>query len=409
MQGAQVCVYHKGKPAASVCCGVLGKGTDPRPVAPDTLFCAFSVTKGAIATLLHMLVERAGKSLGYDDKVAELWPDFGCEGKEATTIKHVLCHQAGLQHALPPKLGLAELGDWEKCAAHLATAKPLYPPTEERSSYHYFTFGWLVGELCRRLDVDGRSVEKILADEIAGPLDIADEFMIGIGDRDGVDGRLATLSSSMVAGRNAARSEEIEELIKGVESEAEATRADGKVKGGVLPKLKQEAQAVGALLSSLKGREYLADPRIFNSKELRRAVVPAANGHFSARGLAKFYAALAGRGQLGGVRLLSSERMAAVQREWAQETGADRMWGSSGTTSWGLGYHRYAFVADGDGADDAAAFGHAGIGGSIGLCDPARELAVAVTVNHLTGSRVVAKRVMALVAEELRLGGRYDL
>ena len=65
-------MYHKGKPAASTCCGVLGK-TDPRPVAPDTLFCAFSVTKGTIATLLHMLVERAGKSLGYDDKVAEMW------------------------------------------------------------------------------------------------------------------------------------------------------------------------------------------------------------------------------------------------------------------------------------------------------------------------------------------------
>ena len=104
----------------------------------------------------------------------------------------------------------------------------------------------------------------------------------------------------MVAGRNAADAAEIEELIKGVEEEATKTEADGEIKGGVLPKLKSEAAAVSALVSSLKGREYLADPRIFNDMKLREAVVPAANGHFSARGLAKFYAVLANGGELDG-------------------------------------------------------------------------------------------------------------
>ena len=164
-------------------------------------------------------------------------------------------------------------------------------------------------------------------------------------------GRLAILSSSMVAGRNAADAAEIEELIKGVEEEAKKTEEDGEVKGGVLPKLKSEAAAVSALVASLKGREYLADPRIFNDKILRQAVVPAANGHFSARSLAKFYALLANGGELNGamlscslthpgcrcsehcrptcwpcaagVRLISSERLAAAQREWTTEGGVD--------------------------------------------------------------------------------------
>lgn len=305
--GAQVCVYRHGAMAASVCCGTLGK-VDPRPVQPDTLFNCFSVTKGVVTTALHMLLERAGKDLSYEDTVASLWPEFACCGKEDTTIKHVLCHQSGLQHALPKQLGLKELADFDHCVKHMATCEPIWPPTDERTAYHYFTFGWLVGELMRRLDKqqqkeESRSVEKIIAEDIAEKLQCENEFMIGVGGagaRLEEAGRLATLSSSMVAGRNAADAAEIEELIKGVEEEATKTEADGEIKGGVLPKLKSEAAAVSALVSSLKGREYLADPRIFNDMKLREAVVPAANGHFSARGLAKFYAVLANGGELDG-------------------------------------------------------------------------------------------------------------
>jgi CubicO group peptidase (beta-lactamase class C family) len=313
--GAQVCVYHQGHMCASVCCGTLGK-VDPRPVRQDTLFNCFSVTKGVVCTALHMLLERAGKSLSYTDKVASIWPAFACNGKEATTIKHVLCHQSGLQHALPDKLALKELADFDYCVKHIETCQPIWPPEDERTAYHYFTFGWLVGELMRRLDSHqntqneaskvGRDVNRIVADEIAAKLGCDTEFMIGVDANEYETlentGRLAILSSSMVAGRNAADAAEIEELIKGVEDEAKKTEEDGEVKGGVLPKLKSEAAAVSALVASLKGREYLADPRIFNDKTLRQAVVPAANGHFSARSLAKFYALLANGGELDGTR-----------------------------------------------------------------------------------------------------------
>jgi aarF domain-containing kinase len=313
--GAQVCVYHQGHMCASVCCGTLGK-VDPRPVRQDTLLNCFSVTKGVVCTALHMLLERAGKSLSYTDKVASIWPAFACNGKEATTIKHVLCHQSGLQHALPDKLALKELADFDYCVKHIETCQPIWPPEDERTAYHYFTFGWLVGELMRRLDSHqntqneaskvGRDVNRIVADEIAAKLGCDTEFMIGVDANEYETlentGRLAILSSSMVAGRNAADAAEIEELIKGVEDEAKKTEEDGEVKGGVLPKLKSEAAAVSALVASLKGREYLADPRIFNDKTLRQAVVPAANGHFSARSLAKFYALLANGGELDGTR-----------------------------------------------------------------------------------------------------------
>ena len=316
--GAQVCVYRNGHMCASVCCGTLGK-VDPRPVQQDTLFNCFSVTKGVVCTALHMLLERAGKSLSYTDTVASIWPAFACNGKEATTIKHVLCHQSGLQHALPEKLGLKDLANFDHCVKHIETCQPVWPPEDERTAYHYFTFGWLAGELMRRLDshqntqkekelskVVGRNVDRIVAEEIAAKIGCDTEFMIGVNATDYETlentGRLAILSSSMVAGRNAADAAEIEELIKGVEDEAKKTEEDGEVKGGVLPKLRSEAAAVSALVASLKGREYLADPRIFNDKVLRQAVVPAANGHFSARSLAKFYAILANGGELDGTR-----------------------------------------------------------------------------------------------------------
>ena len=150
-----------------------------------------------------------------------------------------------------------------------------------------------------------------------------------------------------------------------------------------------------------------------------------------------------------GVRLLSSERLAAAQREWASEGGADSLFANGNTTRWGLGYHLYPFSSDGsatprqaesvangdvaasggdsdgaaapvgptEGADaeekgnaglPAGAFGHSGIGGSVALCDPQNGLAVAVTVNHLVSHRMVAKRVMGCITEVLGLHGKYD-
>ena len=290
--GAQVCVYHQGRECASVCCGTLGK-VDPRPVQPDTLFNCFSVTKGIVTTALHMLLERlerAGQETVDDDyatPVASLWPEFAVEGKADCTLKHVLCHQAGLQHALPPNMNISTFKDFDFCVEHLAQAKPLWK-CGEKVSYHYYTFGWLVGELLRRLDrrisnsaesppgevCEDRGVDQIVREEIARPLGLEREFMIGIGGMGVESGKLATLSSSMVAGRNAASRAELEELIKGVEAEAQTTAETGEAQDGVLPKLKSEAVAVSALVKSFAGREYLMDPRIFNDRGLRESVIP---------------------------------------------------------------------------------------------------------------------------------------
>ena len=146
-----------------------------------------------------------------------------------------------------------------------------------------------------------------------------------------------------------------------------------------------------------------------------------------------------------GVRLISSERIAVVEREWATEGGVDSLFANGNKTHWGLGYHLYHFTsaggetprpndagsegsADSDfNADDAEvdansdksigddeieegteAFGHSGIGGSVAFCDPRRKLAVAITVNHLVSNRVVARRVISCITEVLGFGGTYD-
>ena len=82
------------------CAGVQG-AIDPRPVTPATLFCAFSVSKIVTSAVLHRAIELSNGRFSYETKVADLWPEFGCNGKEGTTLRHVLTHATGLQHELP--------------------------------------------------------------------------------------------------------------------------------------------------------------------------------------------------------------------------------------------------------------------------------------------------------------------
>eukprot|EP00038_Savillea_parva_P001494 m.104335 g.104335 ORF g.104335 m.104335 type:complete len:1732 (-) comp10523_c0_seq1:284-5479(-) len=142
----------------------------------------------------------------------------------------------------------------------------------------------------------------------------------------------------------------------------------------------------------------LVDPCIYNTPKIRKACIPSANGHFSARALAKVYAALASEGSLDGAELLSPATAAQV--------GVTRSSSALGLTGfsveWGLGVRKFAF-SSGD-AVRKTAFGHGGMGGSIALCDPAEEFAIAITVNKLTLTSEVSTRLVDLVSTELGVG-----
>jgi CubicO group peptidase (beta-lactamase class C family) len=172
-RGMQVAVYRHGERVADAVAGVADPATG-RPVTPDTPFYCYSMGKGATATVAHVLVERG--LFGYDTRIAELWPEFGARGKERATVRHALTHTVGVP-GLPPGTTPEDVCDWEKMCAVIAGAEPWWEPGT-RTAYHAWTFGYIVGEIVRR--ATGEPISRVLREEVAAPLGIADELYFGV-------------------------------------------------------------------------------------------------------------------------------------------------------------------------------------------------------------------------------------
>lgn len=193
--GCQVAAYHDGKLVLDVAAGQVGKH-NPRPVRPDTLFCCFSVTKGIMAILFAELADEFGIENG--DLVCKYWPEFGCKGKEKTTIGELLSHRAGLGQVAPDNMSMVRLrDDWNGIIDWLAKdAEPAHAPGE-REVYHYLTFGWLVAGLIQK--VSKSTLESRLR-SFAEKIGISDECFIGLPSQlcpDVADSRIATLRSEI--------------------------------------------------------------------------------------------------------------------------------------------------------------------------------------------------------------------
>src|SRR5262245_45177523 len=169
--GAAVAITVDGEPVVDLFAG----HADPartRPWLRDTITHVYSVTKGMTALCAHVLLERG--ALRLDVPVAHYWPEFAQAGKGEISVRWLLSHRAGLQALVQP-LPPESLYDWAAMCAALAAAKPCLAPG--RLGYHPVSYGWLVGELVRR--VDGRSLGRFFREEIAAPLGA--DFSIGLG------------------------------------------------------------------------------------------------------------------------------------------------------------------------------------------------------------------------------------
>ncbi|XP_010927205.1 uncharacterized protein [Elaeis guineensis] len=254
--GMQVCAYKDGKVIIDTAAGVLGR-YDPRPVQPDTLFPVFSVTKGITAGIIHWLVDKG--ELKLEETIANIWPDFAANKKDLIKVHHVLNHTSGLHNAMADVMRKNPLlmCDWEESLQHIAKSIPETEPGSQQL-YHYLSFGWLCGGIIER--ACGKKFQDVLEEAIIHPLNIEGELYIGIPP--GVESRLATLTLDR---------EDLEKLS------AISARPD-------LPASLQQGN-VAEIASGL--------PVLFNTLNMRRAIIPAANGHCSARALARYYAALA--------------------------------------------------------------------------------------------------------------------
>ena len=322
--GLQVAAYLDGKLVVDAWAGMADTATS-KPVDGDTMFMVSSTTKGVTATCMHLCVEK--HKLSYDMPIVKVWPEFGAHGKGAATLRHALAHQTGVPQT-PVGYTPDWLPDWDRMCRGIANLKPMFP-IGERTAYHSLNYGYINGEILRR--VDGRTIAQFLQDEICRPLKI-DGLHFGVPDRD--LHRVAVLTD-------------------GPPAPAE-----------------YDARMVGEPAGS-----YVA--KVFNRRDVQQASIPGSGGIMSARGLAHHYAMLANWGALDGVRLLPEARVRSgielQSFEW------DEVYRVRVRRS--LGYRR---GADTGPLASPEAFGHVGGGGSFGYADPARRLGIGFTKNYFT-------------------------
>lgn len=333
-RGAALCVQVGGETVLDIWAGVMDKDGQ-QAWHSDTIANLFSCTKPFAAVVALQLVGE-GK-LELDAPVARYWPEFAAAGKERITLRQLLSHQAGLP-ALHELLPAEALYDWQTMTRALAAEKPWWA-LGEGHGYAPITYGWLIGELIRR--VEGRGPGDSIAARIARPLNL--DFHVGLADNE-------------------------------FERVAHIARGKGNLGDAAAQRLLKVMMSDAAAMST---RSFTNPPSIMtstNKPEWRRMQQPAANGHGNARSLAGFYAAL-----LDG-RLLESELLAEMTREHA--VGEDRTLLTR--TRFGLGCMLdQAQVANATYGLGGHAFGHPGAGGSSGFADPERDVAFGFVINNL--------------------------
>ncbi|MFI7319691.1 serine hydrolase domain-containing protein [Streptomyces venezuelae] len=334
-----------------------------RPWERDTLVNVYSTTKGMTALCAHLLVERG--ELDLDAPVARYWPEFAGAGKADIPVRWLLSHRAGLIAPGEP-MAPGAVYDWEKVTEALAATRPWWRPGTAQG-YHAVTFGFLVGEVVRR--ITGVSLGTFLRTEVTGPLG-AD---VHVGTPESEHGRCADMAPPV--SREAPVSGEVRPSASASSSSSSSSSSSRTVFGDV-PKppvgLSDHPMAPATL-----ALQYLPLGDV-NAAAYRCAEIPAANGHATARGIAAVYA------ELACGRLLSSgavERLRACQSDGDEPDLVLRVGTPLAETwPWGLGYMLNQY---GQAGPNPRAFGHGGAGGSYAFADPENGVSYAYTMNRM--------------------------
>jgi CubicO group peptidase (beta-lactamase class C family) len=367
--GASVCVIVDGETVVDLWGGSAAPDSGQSWTA-DTIGNVWSATKGATALCAHILASRG--ELDLNAPVVTYWPEFGKHGKDVILVRHLLSHQAGLpavRQPLPP----GAFYNWDLMADALANEEPFWQPGT-RNGYHGLTFGFLVGEVVRR--ISGRSLGTFFRDEVAGPLGL--DFWLGLPESE--EGRVAPTIPAPLPGP-----------------------------GDPVPSLYVAAftdptSVQGLMLANSGG--YMTIPGESDSRAAHAAVMGAIGGITNARGLAGMYRPLA----LGGAGLVSAEQLRLMGTIVAA-TSIDAV--LLVPSRWALGFvktidNRYLPPADQEGMFlSEEAFGHPGMGGSLGFADPRARLSFGYTMNRQGTGLGVNERGQSLVDAVYRVLG-YD-
>ena len=349
--GAAFALYVDGRPQVDIWAGIAAKASE-RPWTDETLQLVFSTTKGAAAVCVARLVE-AGL-VSYDDPVCAHWPEFAANGKESVTVGQMMSHQAGVPYVDEP-LSFDQIMDVAPVVDALARQAPVWTPGTAHG-YHALTYGWLAGELVRR--VDGRTLGQYFADDVAAPLGL--EFWIGLPASEEI--RVSTLESAPPP------------------TDPEAFALMMQVMG---------PGTMGFKALTMNGSLIALDPRQnhFNTRAVHATEMPAANGITTARSLARMYAATIG--EVDGVRLVTDDTVDRMRAEAVD--GPDNC--LVVPSRFGMG-----FMLDGELTPmlGPGSFGHAGAGGSLGYADPESGVAYGYVMNQMQSGIAGDPRTVAL-------------
>ncbi|MFF3613515.1 serine hydrolase domain-containing protein [Streptomyces sp. NPDC002580] len=350
-RGAAVTVYREGRKVVDLWAGTRDvDGTEPW--RQGTAQIVRSATKGVAAAVLLLLAQRG--RLDLDAPVGAYWPEYKAHGKEHTRVRDLLAHRAGVP-VLDRSLTPAEAADPDLTAAAVAAQTPAWRPGTEHG-YHAQTYGWLTGELVRR--VTGHTIGRWIADEIAGPLGL--DLWVGLPAAEaGRVGRVAQVQAPSTP-------------------------------GGLKTRPKRAVSEAYADPDSLTRRAFAAITPTpdENDPAYRAAVLPASNGIATADGLARFYAALIG--EVDGVRLFTPRTLSAARAQ--ESAGPDRILVVN--TRFGLGYMLHGGASP---LLSPGSFGHPGRGGALGFADPESGIAFGYVTNGFRTSVTADARAQALV------------
>lgn len=334
--GIQVVAYRDDDKVIDLAMGTTEKG-GADPVTPDTLFSVFSVVKGVTAFSAHILADR--HLLDLEAPIALCWPEFAVNGKEEITLRDVLTHRAGIPH-MPEGVTPERMCDWGWMTSQIAALTPILRPKID-SAYMAMTFGWVVGEVVRRIDPEHRTIDVFVQDEICKPLAITDLHLA-----------MPTQAMSRYA-----RHEIVTDPLPPAES----------LNLKALP------------------RAVRLEPDVFSRTDVLQAAIPAVNGIANAASVARFFAMLANEGELDGVRLVSRERVRSLLTPRTTEDEFEpvlmRPWRLSTGGFFLATPHKAAA-----GTSEEMVFSM-GMGGSIAWADMKTRLAVAITHNMMLNAR----------------------
>ncbi len=352
--GAAFCLYAGGRKVVDVWGGVADHKTG-RPWSEDTLTLVYSTTKGVAAICAHLMAERS--ELDLDAPVVEYWPEYGVEGKAATTVRNLLAHRAGLP-ALEPRLTPEQALAWDPAVEALAAQRPLWEPGT-RHGYHAMTFGWLVGGVARR--AVGRSRGRYLADEVAGPLGL--DLHIGLPETE--EGRVSRLRPSP------------------------PPRLGQAELAAMAPERIEQLRAMASPTSLTSRALNVTEPPLnFNQRAVHAAELPAANGIATARSLAKLYASTVG--EVEGIRLLRAQTVESATVE--RSAGPDAVLVLD--NRFGSGFFLPSPFSPLLGP---RSFGHSGAGGSLAFADPDAGIGFAYVMNQMQQNLAADPRPAALI------------